>query len=66
MIKQPYSYWLMVLRGAGWDRNESPESNLHVCCKDNTKIAIYNPEECTERGIEIGRASCRERVINWV
>ena len=40
----------MVLGGAGWDRKESPKSNLHVCGKDDTKIAIYNPEECTEKG----------------
>ena len=40
----------MVLGGAGWDRKESPESNLHVCGKDDTKIAIYNPEEYTEKG----------------
>ena len=39
----------MVLEGAIWDRKESPESNLHVCGKDDTKIAIYNLEECTER-----------------
>ena len=49
MIKQPYSYWLMVLGSLGWDRKESPESNLHVCGKDDTKIAVYNLEECTER-----------------
>ena len=51
MIKQPYSHWLMVLGDVGWDRKESPKSNLHVCGKDDTKVAIYNPEECTERGI---------------
>ena len=49
MIKQPYSYLLMVLGGAGWDRNESPESNLHVCGKDDIKIVIYNMERCTEK-----------------
>ena len=38
----------MVLGGAGWDRKESPKSNLHVCGKDDTKIAIYNSEECTK------------------
>ena len=25
------------------------ESNLHVCSKDDTKIAVYNMEECIER-----------------
>ena len=41
----------MVLGDVGWDRKESPKSNLHVCGKDDTKVAIYNPEERTERGI---------------
>ena len=50
MIKQPYSYWLMVLGSVGWDKKESPESNLYVCGKDDTKIVVYNLEECTERG----------------
>ena len=40
----------MVLGGVGWDRKESPKSNLHVCGKNDTKIAIYNPEEGTEKG----------------
>jgi len=40
----------MVLGGTGWDRKESPESNLHACGKDDTKIAIYNPEECAAKG----------------
>ena len=39
----------MVLGGAGWDRKESLESNLHVCGKDNTKIVVYNMEKCTEK-----------------
>ena len=39
----------MVLGGAGWDRKESPESNLHVCGKDDTKIVVYNMEKCTEK-----------------
>ena len=41
----------MVPGGVGWDRKESPKSSLHVCGKDDTKIAIYNPEECTKKGI---------------
>ena len=39
----------MVPRGAGWDKKESPESNLHVCGKDDTKIVVYNVEKCTEK-----------------
>ena len=35
--------------GAGWDRKESPESNLHVCVKDDNKIVVYNMERCTEK-----------------
>ena len=41
----------MVLGDVGWDRKESPKSNLYVCGKDETKVAIYNPEECTKRGM---------------
>ena len=40
----------MVLGGAGWDKKESPESNLHVCGKDDTKIVVYNMEICIEKG----------------
>ena len=40
----------MVLGGAGWDRKESPESNLHVCGKDDTKIVVYNMGRCTKKG----------------
>ena len=42
----------MVLGGAEWDSKESPESNLHVCGKDDTKIVVYNMEKCTEKGGE--------------
>ena len=42
----------MVLGGAVWDRKESPESNLHVCGKDYTKIVVYNMERCTDKGGE--------------
>ena len=44
-MKQPYSYWLKVPGSVGLDRKESPESNLHVCGENDTKIAIYNMEE---------------------
>ena len=40
----------MVLEGAGWDRKKFPESNLHVCGRDDTKIGVYNMERCTKRG----------------
>ena len=40
---------MIVLGSVGWDMKESPESNLHVCGKDDTKTAIYNVEKCTER-----------------
>ena len=40
----------MVLGGAIWDRKESPESNLHVYGKDDTKIVVYNMEKCTDNG----------------
>ena len=40
----------MVLEGAGWNRKEFPESNLHVCSKDDTKIGLYNMGRCTKKG----------------
>ena len=49
MIKQPYSYWLIVLGGAGWDMKESLESNLHVYGKDDIKIIVYKMERCTKK-----------------
>ena len=49
-MKQPYNCWLKVLGRVGWDRKESPESNLHVCGKDDTKTAVYNVEKCTREG----------------
>ena len=42
----------MVLGVAGWDRKEFPESNLHVCGRDNTKIVVYNMGRCTKKGKE--------------
>ena len=39
----------MVLGSVGWDMKESPESNLHVCGKDDTKIVVYDMERCTEK-----------------
>ena len=49
MIKQPYSHWLMVLGDVGWDRKESPKSNLYVCGKDDTKIVVYNMGRCIKK-----------------
>ena len=49
MMKQSYSYWLKVPRSIGWDKKGFPESNLRVCGEDDTKIAVYNMEECIER-----------------
>ena len=40
----------MVLGGAGWDRKEFPEFNLHMCGRDDTKIVVYNMERCTKKG----------------
>ena len=48
-MRQPYSYWLEVPEGVGWDRKESPEPNLHVCGEYDTKRAIYNMEECIKK-----------------
>ena len=31
-------------------RRDPPESNLHVYGEDDTKRAIYNMEECFEKG----------------
>ena len=42
MMKQPYSYWLEVLEGVGWDRKGSPKPNLHVCGEDGIKRVVYN------------------------
>ena len=39
----------MVLGSVGWDIKESPESNLHVCGKDDLNIAVYNMERCIKR-----------------
>ena len=48
-MRKPYSCWLEVPEGVGWDRKGSPEPNLHVCGEDDTKRAVYNMEECIER-----------------
>ena len=32
----------MVLEGVEWDKKEFPESNLHVCGRDDTKIVVYS------------------------
>ena len=38
----------MVLGGARWGRKEVPESNLHVCGRDDTKTGVYNMKRCTK------------------
>ena len=48
-MKQPYNCWLKDPGGVGWDRRGFPESNLHVCGKDDTNMVVYNVEECIER-----------------
>ena len=40
----------MVLKGIGWDRIEFPESNLHMCGRNDTKIVVYNMGRCTKKG----------------
>ena len=42
MTKQPYSYYLMVLGGVGWDKKELLESKIHVYGRDDTKIVVYS------------------------
>ena len=38
----------MLLGGVGWDKKEFPETNLHVCGTDDTKILIYSKGRCTK------------------
>ena len=40
----------MVLGGAEWDRKKFPESNLHMCGKNDTKIVVYNVGRYTKIG----------------
>ena len=47
MAKQPYIYYLMVLGGVGWDKNELIESNLHV---HHTKIVVYKIGKWPKKG----------------
>ena len=49
-MKQPYNYRLKDPGSVGWDKKGFPESNLHVCGKDNTNRVVYNIEECIEKG----------------
>ena len=42
----------MVLGGVERDKNEFPESNLHVYDKDDSKIVIYSMGRCTKKGEE--------------
>ena len=47
-MKQPYSFWLKYPGSVGWDRRGFPESNLHMCDKDDTKTAVYKVKEGIE------------------
>ena len=58
-MRQPYSCWLEVPEGVGWDRKGSPEPNLHVCGEDDTKRAVYNMEEGIEKEKKIGTSEQR-------
>ena len=49
-MRQPYSCWLEVPGGVGWDRKGSPEPKLHVCGEDDTKRAVYNTKESIKEG----------------
>ena len=49
-MKQSYNCLEEVPEGVGWDRKGSPEPNLHVGGEDDTKRAVYNMEECIEKG----------------
>ena len=52
----------MVLEGAGWDKKEFPDSNLHVCGRDNTKIVVYNIGGCTKKGDQKKSKNLRRRL----
>ena len=43
---------MMVLGGVGWDRKEFPESDLHVCGRDDAKIIVYNMERWLKEGTQ--------------
>ena len=49
---QPYSCPGEVPGGARWDREKSPEPNLHVYGADGTNEAVYKLKEEPEKGIE--------------
>ena len=59
-MRQPYSCWLEVLEGVGWDRKGFTEPNLHVCGEDDTKRAVYNMEEGIEKR---GIGTSKQRIL---
>ena len=71
-MKQPYSCWLKVPDGVGWDRKGSPKPNLHVCGENDIRRAVYNRKESIEeRGLDeeertqkILRRKPKKRVLN--
>ena len=40
----------MVLKGIGWDRIEFPESNLHMCGRNDTKIVVHSMKIYIKKG----------------
>ena len=50
MNKQPYSWQQKVQGGMKWDREKLPQPNLHVYCKNGTKIIVYNVRRCPKKG----------------
>ena len=48
-MKQPYNCWSKVLGSVRWDKKGFSESNLHVCGEGDTKMVVYNMEECIEK-----------------
>ena len=50
MAKQPYSYYLMVLGGVGWDKKELLEFNLHIYDRDDTKLVVYSMGKWPKEG----------------
>ena len=52
-----------MLDGTGRD---PPKFNLHVCDEDETKMAVYNMEECiekeeTEKEVGLRRKPCKTK-----
>ena len=66
MAKQPYSYYLMVLGGVGWNKKELLESNLHVYDGDDTKIVVYSIRKWPkEKNQKKSRNLCKNTVNSY-